>query len=105
MTAPDEPDLDFAHTFEAGEMIRALFATSQGRYTLWALDRACDLPIDLGPNEEAQVTLSIDSNGTCSLAVTWQGRSDEPGWPRHGDGVLITNHDVGNQTPRVEGEP
>ena len=59
-----EPDLDFAHTFEAGEMIRALFATSQGRYTLWALDRACDLPIDLGPNEEGQVTLSIDSNGT-----------------------------------------
>ncbi len=105
MTSPDETDIAFAHSFAAGETIRAVFATSQGRYTVWALDRTCGLPLVLGPNDEAQVTLTVNPDATCVLAVTWQGRSDAPGWPRHGDGVLITNHNVGDRTPRLEDEP
>ena len=101
MTAPD-PGILFAHTFEAGVPLRGSFATSQGRYALSALAGACRLPIELGPGEEAQVLLTVDDAGACTLAVTWQGTWEASDWPQHGDGVLITNHDAGDATPRIE---
>jgi hypothetical protein len=102
MTAPD-PDILFAHTFEAGVPLRGDFFTSQGRYFLSALGGACRLPLDLGASEEAQVRLTIAADGTCALAVTWQGDWEAADWPEHGEGVFLTNHNAGNPTPHTEG--
>jgi hypothetical protein len=102
MTAPD-PGVLFAHTFETGAPLRGSFVTSEGRYLLSALAGACRVPLVLGADDEAQVVLTIASDGTCSFTVTWQGNVGAAGRPAHGDGVLITNHDAGDATPRIEG--
>jgi hypothetical protein len=100
MTAPD-PGILFAHTFDPDVPLRGVFATSQGRYLLSALAGACSLPLDLGPSDEAQVLLTVAGDGSCTLAVTWQGSREAADWPSHGDGVLITNHNVDSATPRT----
>jgi hypothetical protein len=103
MTVPGEPGVLFAHTFPAGAPLRGDFATSQGPHVLSALGAACRLPLDLGASEEAQVRLTVAPDGTCTLAVTWQGGWEAADWPKHGEGVFITNHDAGNAPPRIEG--
>jgi hypothetical protein len=105
MTAPDRGDIHFAHRFEAGAPLRGVFATSRGRYVLSAMGGSCSLPLTLGASDEAQVRLTIAPGATCTLAVTWQGNAEGAGYPRHGDGVLITNNNVDAGTPRSEGQP
>jgi hypothetical protein len=102
MTAPD-PGILFAHTFEAGAPLRADFFTSEGRYVLSALSGACRLPLELNADEEAQVLLTVADDGTCALAVTWQGIVESADRPPHGEGVFLTNHNAGDATPRIEG--
>jgi len=101
MTAPD-PGILFAHTFEAGSPLRGDFATSQGLYFLSALDGACRLPLNLGASEEAQVLLTVAGDGTCTLAVAWQGGWEAAYRPKHGEGVFITNHNAGDATGHVK---
>ena len=103
MTVPGDPGVLFAHTFPSGAPLRGDFATSQGPHVLSALGGACGLRLDLGASEEAQVLLTVADDGTCTLAVTWRGSWDAADWPKHGEGVFITNHNVGDATPRIEG--
>lgn len=101
MTAPD-PGILFSHTFEPGVPLRGDFSTSEGRYVLSALGGACRLPLDLAADEEAQVLLTAAADGTCTFAITWQGRWEAADWPAHGEGVFLTNHGAGDATPRIE---
>jgi hypothetical protein len=105
MTSPNDPGILFAHTFSTGRPLRGVFATSQGRYTLSALDDACALSLDLGPNAVVDVLLTLESGSSCSLAVVRRGRLGDPGPAKPDDAVLITNHDVGAGTPRIEPAP
>lgn len=105
MTSPDDAGVRFAHTFVAGEALRASFATSQGRYTMAALGGACRLPLVLGPDEAADVLLTLSPGAGCTLAIIQRGRMDDPAMQKPDDGVLITNHDAGAETPFIEPPP
>ena len=105
MTSPDDPGIGFAHTFVAGQPVRGVFATSQGRYTLAALGGACSLPLVLGPDEAADVLLTIGPGAGCWLAVAQRGRMGDPAMMKTEDAVLITNHGAGDATPRIEPSP
>ncbi len=105
MTSPDDPGIRFAHTFVAGEPVRGVFATSQGRYTLVALDGACSLPLTLGPDDAADVLLSLGPGSACSLSVLQRGRMGDPAMTKSEDAVLITNHGAGDATPHIEPSP
>lgn len=82
--------------------MRGAFATSEGRHTLAALGAACRLSVDLGPNEEVDVLLTIRPGSGCSLAVVKRGRIDDPAMQKTGDVVLITSGDAGAATPVIE---
>jgi len=106
MTVPGEPGVLFAHTFPPGAALRGDFATSQGRHVLSALGGGCGLPLEVGAGEEAQVLLTVAPDGTCTLAISWQGSWEAADRPIHGEGVFLTNHNAGNAgdaTPHIEG--
>lgn len=105
MTSPDDPGIGFSHTFVAGQPVRGVFATSQGRYTLAARGGACVLPLVLEPDEEADVLLAIGPGAGCSLTVMQRGRMGDPAMVKTEDAVLITNHGAGDATPRIEPRP
>jgi len=105
VTSPDDAGIRFAHTFVAGEALRGSFATSQGRYTMAALGVTWSLPLVLGPDEAADVLLTVGPGSGCTLALVQRGRMDDPAMQKPDDGVLITNHDAGAQTPFIEPPP
>ncbi len=105
MTSPNDPGILFAHTFVAGQPVRGVFATSQGRYTLTAGGGACSLPLVLGPDEAADVLLTIGPGAGCWLSVSQRGRMGDPAMMKTEDAVLITNHGAGDATPRIEPRP
>lgn len=98
MTAVADPEIRFAHTFPAGSKVQGLFATSEGRYVLAALGGACSLPLTLGPDDAADVLLTLGTGQGCTLAVVRRGRMGDPAMQKPDDGVLITNHDAGGTT-------
>ena len=102
MTSPDDPGIRFAYTFEEGRPLRGDFATSQGRYTMSALGGACTLPIVLGAEEAANVVLTLGPGSGCSLAIVRRGAIGDPAMRHPDGGVLLTNHGVGDATPRIE---
>ena len=87
---------------DVGRPLRGDFATSEGRYTLAALAGACTLPNVLRPEEAADVVLTLGPGPGCSLAVVRRGAIGDPAMRHPDGGVLITNHDFGNATPRIE---
>ncbi len=101
MTSPDDHSLLFSHTFVPGTVVRGAFATSEGRYRLAALGEACVLDLTVGPFDVADVVLTIAESG-CGLAVVRRGNMEDPAMWRDDPAVLITNHGVGNETPRIE---
>jgi hypothetical protein len=105
LTSPDEAGIRFAHTFVAGQALRGSFATSEGRYTMAALGGACSLPLVLGPDEAADVLLTLGPGSGCTLAVVQRGRMDDPAMQKAEDAVLITNRDAGAATPFIEPLP
>ena len=105
MTSPDGTSIRLAHTFAAGEPLNGLFATSEGSYTLAALGGACRLPLTLGPNEAADVLLTLGPGSACSLALVRRGQIDDPALQVPDDAVLITNGDAGAATPVIEPAP
>lgn len=70
-----------------------------------ALGGACSLPLVLGPDEAADVLLTLGPGSGCTLAVVQRGRMGDPAMQKPDDGVLITNHDAGAATPFIEPPP
>jgi hypothetical protein len=70
-----------------------------------ALGGACTLPLDLGPEEAADVLLTLGPESGCTLAVVRRGRLSDPAMQKPDDGVLITNRDAGSATPFIEPPP
>jgi hypothetical protein len=105
MTSPDDPGIWLAHTFVAREALRGDFATSQGSYALAALGGACSLPLVLGANEAVDILLTLGPGSGCSLGVVRRGHRDDPAMQKLEDGVLVTNHNAGAETPLIEPVP
>jgi hypothetical protein len=105
MMSPDDPGILFQHTFVAGVPLRGSFATSEGRYHLAARGRACSADLVLGPSELAMVTLTLEGDSGCSMALTAVHNMDTEEIELEEPAVLITNHGVGNETPRIEPPP
>ena len=105
MTSPADAGVRFAHTFAAGQPLRGSFATSQGSYTLAALDGRCSLLIVMGSDDAADVVLTLGPGPDCSLALARRGRLGDPGMHHADDAILITNRDAAAATPLIEPEP
>jgi hypothetical protein len=59
----------------------------------------------LGPDEAADVLLTIGPGAGCSLSVSQRGRMGDPAMMKTEDAVLITNHGAGDATPRIDPRP
>ena len=66
---PEEPGFHRSHRFPADVDLRATFPMSSGTYRLIGLDGRCGIDVNLLPEREADVVLTLGEDGSCSFSV------------------------------------
>ena len=101
VTDPGDPGFQRSHTFPPGEVLRGSVPTSEGRYHVAGQDGACAIDLVLAPDQEADILITPDASGGCTLTATALHAFDDPRFPHREPAVLIVPGSLPTDEPRA----